>query len=159
VVHLASLCRRLLGMLLLGELPLRVRRCRWTCLGWLCGLRGDGRGRRSFFTDRLAIVVSDHHDDEIGFLGGDDLARHLRPFAIATPIVTNETGIGAVFAHDADIGPLGKSLFKPVGQPVSVRIAHYHDLDRGILARRGRRWRVGVIRWLLTFPIPHAGRR
>src|SRR5262249_52195755 len=42
----------------------------------------------------------------------------------------------------------GKGIFKPEGKPVSVRITHHHDLDRGILARRGRR-RVGVIRGLL----------
>jgi hypothetical protein len=49
-----------------------------------------------------------------------------------------------VFAHDADLGLLGKGIFKPVGKPVGVGIAHHHDLDRGILARRGRR-SVGVI--------------
>jgi hypothetical protein len=36
--------------------------------------------------DGLAIIVSDHHDDELRFLGGDDLARHLRPLAIAALI-------------------------------------------------------------------------
>src|SRR5262249_45442582 len=99
-------------------------------------------------TDGLAIIVSDHHDDELGFLGSDDLARHLRPLALAALIVTDETGIGAMFPHDADLGLLGKGIFKPEGKPVSVRITHHHDLDRGILARRGRR-RVGVIRGLL----------
>src|SRR5262249_48606049 len=89
-----------------------------------------------------------HHDDEFGFLGSDDLARHLRPLAIAVLIVTDETGIGAMFAHDADLGLLGKGIFKPKGKPVSIRITHHHDLDRGILARRGRR-RAGVIRGLL----------
>src|SRR5262249_32048384 len=59
-----------------------------------------------------------------------------------------ETGIGAGLAPDADLGLLGKGIFKPKGKPVSVRITHHHDLDRGILARRGR-WRVGVIRGLL----------
>src|SRR5262249_5631102 len=105
---------------------------------------------RSLLTDGLAIIVSDHHNDEFGFLGGDDLARHLRPLALAALIVTNETGIGAVFAHDADLGLLGKGIFKPKCKPVSVRITHHHDLDRGILARRA--WRcVGVVRGLLLF--------
>src|SRR5262249_46005642 len=76
------------------------------------------------------------------------LARPLRLLAIAARIVPDETGIGAMFAHDADLGLLGKGIFEPEGKPVSVRITHHHDLDRGILARRGRR-RVGVIRGLL----------
>src|SRR5262245_1427388 len=135
-------------MLLLGGLPLRVRWRRWTFLGWLCGLRVDGRGRWSLFTDRLAIVVSDHHDDGFGFLGSDDLARHLRPLALEALIVTTETGLGAMFANDADFGLLGKGIFERVGRPVSVCITHHHDLDDGIPARRAWR-RVRVIRGLL----------
>src|SRR5262249_29392119 len=129
-------------------------RNRWSCgRARLCRLRvrlgrAGGNGRRDLFADRLTVVVSDHHDDEFGLLGRNDLARHLRPFAIAALIVVDETGIGAMFSHDADFGLLGKSIFEPVGKPVSVRIAHHHDLDRGILARRGWR-RVGVIRGLV----------
>ena len=40
-----------------------------------------------------------------------------------------------------------RGTFKPEGKPVSVRITHHHDLDRGIIARRGRR-RMGIIRGL-----------
>src|SRR5262249_58518513 len=94
----------------------------------------------------------DHHDDEFGLLGSDDLARHLRPFALAALIVTDETGISAMFAYDADFGLLGKGVFKPEGKPVSVRITHHHDLNRGILARRGRR-RLRVIRGLLLLDL------
>src|SRR6516164_8720304 len=65
-----------------------------------------------------------------------------------------------MFAHDADLGLLGKGIFEPECKPVSVRITHHHDLDRGILARRGRR-RVGVIRGLLLLdfsrPAPLTG--
>jgi hypothetical protein len=65
-----------------------------------------------------------------------------------------------MFAHDADLGLLGKGLFQPVGKPVCVGIAQHHDLDRGILARRGRR-SVRVIRGLLLLdlprPFPQAG--
>src|SRR5262249_12122743 len=90
---------------------------------------------------------------ELRFLGNDDLARHLRPLAIAALIVTNETGIGAMFAHDADFGLLGKTIFKPKGKPISVGITHHHDLDPGILARCSRR-RVGVILGLLLLSFP-----
>src|SRR5262249_8689388 len=148
VGRLARLFRRHARMLLLDRLPLQIRRRRWDCRGRLYRRRVRWRGRRSLLADGLAIIVSDHHDDEFGFLGSDDLARHLRPLAIAVLIVTDETGIGAMFAHDADLGLLGKGIFKPKGKPVSVRITHHHDLDRGILARRGRR-RAGVIRGLL----------
>src|SRR5215471_15178218 len=162
VVRLARLCRRHVAMLLLDRLPLKIRSRRWDCRGRLCRLRVRWRRRRSLLTDGLAIIVSDHHDDEVGFLGNDDLARHLRPFAIAALIVPDETGIEAMFAHDADLGLLGKGIFKPKCKPVSVGIAHNHDLDRGILARRGRR-SVGVIRGplLLDFshPVPRAVRR
>src|SRR5258707_13640453 len=77
VGRLARLCRRQVGMLLLDRLPLQVRRRRWACLLWLCRRCVRRRGRRSLLTDGLAIVVSDHHDDELGFLGSDNLARHL----------------------------------------------------------------------------------
>src|SRR5215510_4277851 len=160
VVRLARLCRRQVGMLLLDCMPLRIRSRRWDCRGRLYRLRVCWRRRRSLLTDGLAIIVSDHHDDEFGFLGSDDLARHLRPLVLAARIVPDETGIGAMFANDADLGLLGKGIFKPEGKPVSVRITHHHDLDRGILARRGRR-RVGVIRGLLLLdfsgPFPLAG--
>src|SRR5215471_1567339 len=135
-------------MLLLDRLPLEVRWRRWDWWGRLYRLSVRRRGRRSLLTNGLAIIVSDHHDDEVGLLRSDDLARHLRPLAIAALIVMNETGIGAVFAHDADFGLLGKGIFKPIGKPVSVGITHHHDLNRGILARCSRR-REGVIRGLL----------
>src|SRR6516162_2364275 len=148
VVRLARLCRRKVGMLLLDWLPLQIRSRRWDWRGRLCRLRVRWRGRRSLLTDGLAIIVSDHHDHEFGFLGSDDLARHLRPLALAARIVPDETGVGAMFAHDADLGLFGKGIFKPEGKPISVRITHHHDLDRGIFARRRRR-RMGVIRGLL----------
>src|SRR5215475_791906 len=118
-------------MLLLDWLPLQIRSRRWDCRGRLYRLRVRRRGRRSLLTDGLAIVVSDHHHDELGLFRSDNLARHLRPLAIAALIVTDEAGIGAMFAHDADLGLLGKGIFKPEGKPVSVRITHHHDLDRG----------------------------
>src|SRR5262249_16931725 len=104
VIRLALLCRRRQAMLLLDRLPLQIRRRRWGCRGRLYRLRVRWRRRRGLLPDGLAIIVSDHHDDEFGFLGNDDLARHLRPLAIAARIVTDETGIGAMFAHDADFG-------------------------------------------------------
>src|SRR6516164_10238784 len=66
---LARLCRR--QTLLLDRLPLQVRRRGWACLGWLWRRRVR-RWRRSLLPDRLMIVVSDHHDNEVGFLGGDN---------------------------------------------------------------------------------------
>src|SRR6516225_7471064 len=147
-------------MLLFDCQPLLIRSRRWDCRRRLYRLGVRWRRRRSLLTDGLAIVVSDHHNDEFGFLGSDDLACHLRPFAIAALIVTDETGVGAMFAHDADLGFLGKGIFEPVGKPISVRITHHHDVDRGILARRAWR-RVRVIRGplLLNFsgPFPLAG--
>src|SRR5262249_11978417 len=162
VVRLARLCRRHVAMLLLDRLPLQIRRRRWDWRRRLYRLRVRWCGTRSLLTDGLAIIVSDHHDDEFGFLGSDDLARYLRPLAIAALIVTNETGISAMFAHDANLRLLGKGIFQPVGKPISVGIAHHHDFDRGIHARRGR-GRVGVIRGLLLldlsgpFPVPGRG--
>jgi hypothetical protein len=67
-----------------------------------------------------------------------------------------------VFAHDADLGLLGKGIFKPVSEPIGIGIAHHRDLDGGIFARGGRR-SVGVIRGLLLFDLlgsfPQAGSR
>src|ERR1700704_5283886 len=71
--------------------------------GLRCAGPGDGNNGRSLFADRLTVVVSDHHDDEFGFVGCDALARHLRPLDIAARVVADEAGIGAVLAHDADL--------------------------------------------------------
>ena len=56
-----------------------------------------------------------------------------------------------MFAHDADLGVIGVCIFKPVGEPVRVRISHDNDFDDGILARRGWR-RARVIGGLLPLP-------
>src|SRR5262249_33502845 len=116
------------------------------CAGWAFGLGvgGGGARRGDLFANRLTVVVSDHHDDEFGLLGRDDLARHLRPLEIAALFVANEAGIGAMLAHDADLRVLGKSVFEPVGQPIGVGIAHHYDRGRGLglLLRRRRRARI-----------------
>src|SRR5262249_19388567 len=147
-------------MLLFDCLPLLIRSRRWDCRRRLYRLRVRRRGGGGLLTDGLAIIVSDHHDDEFWFFGSDDLSRHLRPLGIPALVRTGEAGIGAMFAHDADLGLLGKGIFEPEGKPVSVRITHHHDLDRGILARRA--WRcVRVIRGLLLLdfsgPFPRPG--
>ena len=49
-----------------------------------------------------------------------------------------------MFAHDTDLGILGIDIFKPVGEPVGVRISHHHDLDSGVFARR-RCWCTRVV--------------
>src|SRR5215468_2622239 len=67
VLRLALLCRRDLAMLLLDWLPLQIRSRRWNYRGRLYRLRVRRRERRSLLTDGLAIIVSDHHDDEFGF--------------------------------------------------------------------------------------------
>src|SRR5262245_66425294 len=99
-------------MLLFDCLPLLIRSRRWDCRRRLYRLRVRRRGRRSLLTDGLAIIVSDHHDDEFGILGSDDLARQLRPLAIAALIVTEEAGIGAMFAVDAYLVLLGTLTFE-----------------------------------------------
>jgi hypothetical protein len=104
VGRLARLCRRQLGMLLFDRPPLEIRRRRWACRRRLYRLRVRWRRRRSLLTDALTIVVSDHHDDEFGFLGSDDLARYLRPFAIAALIVTKEIG-NSGFSEKASSSP------------------------------------------------------
>ena len=82
--------------------------------------RAGARRRRGFLADRLTVVVADHHDDEVRFLGRDDLARHLRPFKVAPLVVADQAGIGAMLADDADLRFFREGIFKPVGQPVRV---------------------------------------
>ena len=143
VGRLARLFRRHLGMpfyclgwLLFGVRPHR-RACRSSQRGRRVRLRRAARWRwRHLLAHRLTIVVADHHDDEFGSLGSNDLARHLWPLGITARVIADEAGIGAMFAHDADLGLLGVCIFKPVGEPVRVRISHDYDLDRGVLARR-----------------------
>src|SRR5262245_55291425 len=111
------------------------------------------RCRRNLLADRLTIVISDHHHDDLGFLDSDNLARRLRPVDIAARVIADEAGIRAMLAHDADIGIIGVCIFKPVGEPVRVRISHDHDFDSGILARRGCRC-ARVIGGLLPLRFP-----
>ena len=60
-----------------------------------------------------------------------------------------------MFAHDADLRLFGKGIFKPVGEPIRIRVAHNDDLDRGFLAGRGS-WRVGIIRRFFSFRLPRS---
>jgi hypothetical protein len=127
--------RGLLGRLLLGIGRRRRRRRnrRRAGLRRLCrSLRRRSHDRRLLFADGLTVVVADHHDDEFRLLGSDDLARHLRPLDVAARVVANEPGIGAMLAHDADLGLLRKGVFEPVGEPVGVGVAHDHDRGRGL---------------------------
>src|SRR5262249_56925648 len=64
--------------------------------------RTRARGRRGLFADRLTIVVSEHHNDELRFLGRDNLARHLRPFEVAALVIADQTRICAMLAYDRD---------------------------------------------------------
>ena len=91
--------------------------------------RAWARRRRCFFADRLTVVVSEHHDDEFRFLGRDDLARHLRPFEVAALVIADQTGIGAVLAHDGDLRVFREGVLEPIGQPIRIGVAH--DDDRG----------------------------
>src|SRR5262245_9144689 len=111
------------------------------------------RWRRNLLANRLTIVASDHHHDDLRLLCSDNLARRLRPVDIAARVIADEAGIRAMLAHDADIGIVGVCIFKPVGEPVRVRISHDHDFDSGILARRGCRC-ARVIGGLLPLRFP-----
>src|SRR6185436_1264633 len=102
------------------------------------------RDDRRLFADGLPVVVADHHDDEFGLVGCDDLARHLRPLDIAARVVADQAGIGAMLAQDVDLGLFGEGVFEPVGQPIGVGVAHHHDRGGGVglLLRRGGRARI-----------------
>ena len=39
---------------------------------------------------------------------------------VAARVVADEPGIGAMLAHDADLGLLREGVFEPVGQPVGL---------------------------------------
>ena len=95
-------------------------------------LRRGRAGDRRLLADRLAVVVADHHHDEFGLLGRDDLLRDLRPVDVAATVVADQAGIGAMLAHDADLGLLGECFFEPEREPVGHRIAHHHDVGRGL---------------------------
>src|SRR5262249_27409080 len=82
----------------------RARLCR---LSIRLGRGGTSHRRGGLFADRLTVVVSDHHDDEFGLLGRNDLARHLRPLEIAALIVADQAGIGAMLTYDADLRVFG----------------------------------------------------
>ena len=89
-----------LGWLLFGVRP--HRRTSWhSRRGRRVRLRHAARWRRwrNLLAHRLTIVVADHHDDEFGFLGSDDLARNLWPLGITPRVVADEAGIGAMFCE------------------------------------------------------------
>jgi hypothetical protein len=65
--------------------------------------RSGPHDRWHFLTDRLAIVVADHHQDVFRLLRRDDIARRLRPIALAALIVADKAGIGAMLARDGDL--------------------------------------------------------
>jgi hypothetical protein len=49
-----------------------------------------------FLTNRLAIVVADHHHYLFRLFRRDDIAHHLRPIALAA---LDKAGIGATYRH------------------------------------------------------------
>jgi hypothetical protein len=111
--------------------------CRSASIGGLLlgvgfGTAGLGGRRWNLLADLLAIIVADHYHKKFGFLRRDDPARHLRPFAFAAPAIADQTGIGAVLAHDGNFGVLGKRIFKAIGKPIGVRIAYDHDRGCGL---------------------------
>src|SRR5262249_27646805 len=83
------------------------------------------------------------------------------PVGVGTGLVADETGIGAVLAYDRDLGLLGKSLLEPVGEPIGIGVAHYHDRGVGLrlLLRRRRRMRIvgrglTLVAWIRREPTP-----
>ena len=88
----------------------------------------------------------------LGFSAAMISRATLRPLGITARVIADKAGIGAMFAHDADLGVIGVCIFKPVGEPVRVRISHDNDLDCGILARRG--WRRARVIGGLLVPAP-----
>src|SRR5262249_30929202 len=77
--------------------------------------------------------------------GCDDLARGLWPFdGVAALVVADEAGVGAVLAHDADLGVFGEGVFQAIGQPIGVGIAYDHDRGGGVgfFSRRPGRLRI-----------------
>src|SRR5205807_9135072 len=70
----------------------------------------------------------------------------LRPVAFAPCIVADEAGIGAMLAHNADLGLLGEGLFEPVGQPVGVGIPDHYTGGRHLRLFLRRQGRTGLIR-------------
>ncbi len=145
------------GLRLLGGLMLGVGRGRSGAgRRRLCRLRiglrrARAHGCRRLFTDQLAVVVADHHDDELGLLGRYDLARHLRPLVLAAPAVADEPGIGAMLAHDGDVGVLGVGVFEAVSEPVGIGVAHDHDAGGGVGLLLRRTGRARIIRRCLAF--------
>jgi hypothetical protein len=157
--RLRRLWRLLLGVGRRGRTLRRGRlrgRCRWRRAALRRGgaARLSRRRRRSLLADCLAIVVADHHDDQLGFVGGDDLARHLRPLDVAAGVVADEAGIGAMLAHDRNLGLLRKCVLEPVGQPVRVGVAHHHDRGGGLRLLLRRRWRARIVDRRFAFLIP-----
>src|SRR5262249_6720922 len=66
----------------------------------------------------------------LGLLGRDDFARGLPPVGVAPRVIADETRIGAVLAHHVDLRLFRKCIFKPVGEPIRVRVAKDNDRDR-----------------------------
>ncbi len=125
---------------LLGGAGLRaaLRRIRILKLGIVLRRRlrrvAPGRRRRRTVADRLPVVEADHHHDELGLIRRDRLAHDLRPFHIAPRIVADETRIGPVLAHDAELRLFGERVFQAIGEPVGHRVAQHQNRRRD---RRG----------------------
>ena len=101
--------------------------------------RGDA------LADRLTVVEPDHHDDEIRLLGGDDLARRLRPvLRFVARIVADQARDGAVLADDAELRRLAQRIFQTVGQPVGHGIAEHQNVLVGCGASAGLRAGAGA---------------
>ncbi len=102
-------------------------------------------GPRRSLPDRLPVARSDHHHDEIGFLGREDFFGGLRPIEFLAGFSADQAAEGAVLAGNSDLRRLGERIFEAEAEPVGHGIAHDHHGLGGRTLRLARRRRPGGI--------------
>src|SRR4029450_12393079 len=139
VLDLPVLGLRILGRLIFGLLV----------LGSCISLFG-----KILYANFLTVADAQHHDDVVGLLLCQRIARDVPPVEITFRVVLHQAGVMFVLANHANLRRIGEDIFEAIAQPVGHVVAHHHDRSRrpGLLVfslRLFRRWCTRAFAWLL----------
>ena len=80
-------------------------------------------------TNRCAIIESEHHDNRIGLLRGEDAFRRRGPIGrLSLGLISDQAGDRLVPADHADVRLFGVGVFKTIGEPVRHGVTEHQNV-------------------------------
>ena len=79
------------------------------------------------FANVPTVAEAEHHDDVIGLLLRQRVARNMPPVEIAFTVVAQQAGEELVLADNANLWRIREDIFQAIAKPVGHVVAHHHD--------------------------------